>query len=1211
MKIDKLVLVNWGALRSGEYSMGNMTLLTGPTGSGKSTLLDALQTVMTATRQNIFSYNPGQDETTQTSRGTKSKRTLWSYIVGAEDNLFARPDGAHGYVAAVFRPSEGEDGKPFTALMAVAARVDGSGERRQAVMERMALLIVDDAVLALDDFVSPDMEGNLRIVPVEKVESHLKDKYPRVTNYRDGKREYLCQLYGRFRGQKSVSPPEAEAAAKAWSQSIAHKPIGSVDELVREQILEHDPVQLGQRISQIGDLMRQVHNLRVEGERLKASVGRLETIGNLASGATKAHEQAVQFQLIASKRALQEDIRQINAATDAIGKLNADIAIEGKASEQFANERNGFNDSLIRIQAQLAGIPEAEQRRQLQDAIKTSMKSAQEAVGALLASISAAERLLTQAKNIAGMVFPARFHLLSEAVTKVVHALPSVSTDRASRNRPALSKLVQSLEKEECDTREALTVAAGFAGAEGKLNELFDVLAAPEDSLMAALQMQRGQIGAEEEAASLREEELAARKRNLATGGADYPKHIRHALGEFRSDLPSARVQVLCDLIEPASDTWQAAIEGYMAGARFNFVVAPDWESRAIEFVKARHLRASIVQGSLCLKNARHDQVRTDSIIHELATDHPIAKAYLVEQYGGVVKVKYAEELRHAKRGLTVDGKGSGSRTMFKVEEFDSLVFGKAAKQLAFERTVKQHEAAEQELRQIREQRKTLQGLVAVTGALTRPNFEAASELENAAKKLDACREDLKRLNLSEVVSIEAEIASLTAQRDVVDGQIRESDARVGGHREAIKGHSVALGRLQAQQDDRRARVDADTARLKGLVVVNAALSFSELETQVDDLLATHDYSQQEVQGKLSASQREAERYYGDVREAIADYNQHARSDERFEDLHGVVTRDSDFGPVYGRLVKLLGRVREQLAIQREVGLYKNIEELRRAEGSFKDVFTKQFCYEIRNAVDTGVKTLRALNGELEKLKFGTDKFRIDWSMWVPEFKEYYDFFTAAYDLSESQESSDLFGTVGLSAENCRVRDRLVDLLLSNDQERALKELQRIADFRNYRRYEIWKESDSGSRVALSEWGTGSGGQLETPAYIVRAAIVTNRLKHFEKGMKLKMLVNDESFARMDERRAHDVIRFIRDSLGIQLICAMPTKHAGAIKSEFTKEWGFTRTSAEGNGEVDFVSEADERDLNPDTLRDLWEMRREEVRQQAKLAFEANEQATL
>lgn len=80
--------------------------------------------------------------------------------------------------------------------------------------------------------------------------------------------------------------------------------------------------------------------------------------------------------------------------------------------------------------------------------------------------------------------------------------------------------------------------------------------------------------------------------------------------------------------------------------------------------------------------------------------------------------------------------------------------------------------------------------------------------------------------------------------------------------------------------------------------------------------------------------------------------------------------------------------------------------------------------------------------------------------------------------------------------------------------------------------------------MKLSEWGTGSGGQLETPAYIVRAAVVTNRLKLFEKGPSLKLLVNDESFAKMDETRARAVLGFLRDKLDLQVISAMPTMKA-------------------------------------------------------------------
>lgn len=119
-------------------------------------------------------------------------------------------------------------------------------------------------------------------------------------------------------------------------------------------------------------------------------------------------------------------------------------------------------------------------------------------------------------------------------------------------------------------------------------------------------------------------------------------------------------------------------------------------------------------------------------------------------------------------------------------------------------------------------------------------------------------------------------------------------------------------------------------------------------------------------------------------------------------------------------------------------------------------------------------------------------------------------------------------------------------LSLAKNQEVASRELLCTADYRNYRRYEIWNESGSGGRIGLSTWGTGSGGQLETPAYIVRAAIVTNRLKFFEKVPSLKLLVNDESFSKMDEQRARDVLRFLRDNVKLQVIIAQPTKRPAA-----------------------------------------------------------------
>lgn len=1204
MKLDRLILVNWGSLRSDEYPMGNMSLLTGPTGSGKSTMLDALQTVMTAVHQNIFSYNPGQDETTQSARNGKTKRTLWSYIVGAEDNLFARPSGAHGYVAAVFKPSEGESGKEFTALVAVAARVDGTGERRIAVGERLNLLIIDDAALGINDLVSRDSDGNMWVVEADKVENHLKAQFPRVTNFRDTKREYLCQLYGRFRGVRTVPFPEAEAAAKAWSQAIAHKPIGSVDELVKTQILEYDQQQLGQRISQIGDLMRQVHTLRKEGERLRENVAKLEGIGASITEATKAYEQAVQYQVVAAKRTLRDDEQAIEAARKAITELDEKIKVEGQKVERAEEEKEGLSSSLVAIEAQLLGIPAANQKAMLDTRMVAAQTATKEALLKLIDALSNVDALQSTARQIVGLEFPVTFRALRQAASIVGGALSKVGSYPVNQWKDSLVALSEKENLEE--TISVMQVVRDLENLTHRYDALHQALAGASNSFSAAVSEQRGELNQSILDAESLEAEASARKANLAEGGADYPRHIKVALDKFRSDLPDAKAQVLCDLIEPANEEWQAAIEGYLGMARFNFVVEPAWEGKAIEFVRQNHLRASVIQGALCARNAKPERVPEESIIHELVTEHPIARDYLIDQFGSVVKVYDVEQLRYTSRGVMKDGKAAGSRTMYNAT-YESLVFGKAQQEKARLAAIDNHEKALAELEKLRASRKELTALLGLVSNLKQPVFDATTDVTREVAEIERVLDDLKRLDLSEVKKLEGEKAVLKLNIGRQDGIIRAADRLIGQYQTEKQEQRNLISLKDGNLLSKRQRQTDELNKLRALCQVNEVLSYVELEKQIDGLVERVTASQ--ATQDSSALQITAVAALGDVRQAVANYNQGARSVEQVDFPYE--HRDDNFGPTYGLLVRLLFRVREQLQIQEGTGIFKNVDELRQAEASFRDVFTKQFCYEIRNAVDNGVKTLRALNTELDKLKFGTDKFHIDWSSWVPEFKEYYDFFSATYEMSDSQETEDLFATTKLSPESCGVRDQLVALLLSTDQERALKELQRIADYRNYRRYEIWKTSDSGSKVGLSEWGTGSGGQLETPAYIVRAAVVTNRLKHFDKGSHLKLLVNDESFAKMDERRAHDVIRFIRDSLGIQLICAMPTKHAGAIKSEFTKEWCFTRTEAEGNGEVDFISEADERDLNTDRLRELWDSRREDVRLQAQLLFEADEEKAL
>jgi energy-coupling factor transporter ATP-binding protein EcfA2 len=1206
MKLDKVILVNWGALRDREYEMGDMTLFTGPTGSGKSTILDAIQTVMTAAYQNIFNYNPGQDEQSQTARNGKSKRTLWSYIVGAEDNLFARPGGAHGYIAAVFSPDakDPDTAKSFTAIVAAAARVDGSGDRRVAVQERLGLLIVDDARLVFDDFVetvSPD-GSSTTFVAVEHIEAALRRKYKAVTSFRDGKREYLSHLYGRFRGQKTVSFPEAEAAARALTQSIAYRPIGSVDDLVRTQVLEYDPQQLNQRITDISGLMRQVSGLRRDGERLKANVGRLDALSANITKATRAFELSAVASAAAATRAVLDDQQKLQEHADNLERLLLSIDDEAAERRQLLQSRQAYDEQRIRIEATLLGTPVADQHVRIGREIADAHTRAHDIARATVRDVAACRALVAVARSISELDLPQSWGAVRTAALGVAQALRELDESGADLDR--LEGEVDTLLASELDVRAALTVVKALDGLGILLGQIYSAVTDPTSGFNVALRTQLGALEAEVAELARRERELATQKESLATGGASYPNEIAFAVKTLKAEIPAAGVQVLCDLVEPAPGSeWHSAIEAYMGRARFSVIVAPDWEERAMALVKERRLRVSVVQGSKVLRQSRERSVLEDSIVHELRCEHPTAKAYLDSQFGAVVKVRDFETLRHTARGVMKDGRAAGANTMYAVEAAD-LVFGQEARRIKRDKVAAEHQRAEAALGEINRLKQSALATAQLCGKITPATFAGADGLEQTAHDVERARAALATLDLSEVEELHNQKETVAAQIDAIDARVSESDKRSGGHQLHADQCRVAGQRVEGGLPAKQALERTRQSELAKVVELNPALALGTLLGEAQQSAATA--SIETLHSQARSHEQTLTTCCHKVLQELSDYNQAAQGDERLEavlEATGVEGSASRYIP----LVALRERVAGQLAIQKDIGVVKNLDQLRVAESSFKDVFTKQFCYEIRNAVDSGVKTLQYLNRDLERLKFGTDRFILDWAEWVPEFKEYFDFFKATCELSESKESLDLFAVTELSEENAKVRDKLVALLLSEDQDRALKELQRIADYRNYRRYEIWKESDSGSRIGLSTWGTGSGGQLETPAYIVRAAVVTNRLKNFDRSMSLRLMMNDESFAKTDERRARDIIRFLRDKLGMQLLCAMPTKQAGAIKTEFSKEFSITRLHSPGHGETNLVSDADERTLRSDALRSLWEQRRAQVRDQARIDFEVSE----
>jgi uncharacterized protein YPO0396 len=244
------------------------------------------------------------------------------------------------------------------------------------------------------------------------------------------------------------------------------------------------------------------------------------------------------------------------------------------------------------------------------------------------------------------------------------------------------------------------------------------------------------------------------------------------------------------------------------------------------------------------------------------------------------------------------------------------------------------------------------------------------------------------------------------------------------------------------------------------------------------------------------------------------------------------------------------------------------------------------------------------LNTELENHVFGTDKERFNFGYdWVPEFRDYYRFFKEVIETPNLGDGSTLFDTE-LTGKSADVRDRFLKMLLDKDTQTALRDLDRVSDYRNYRRYEIYKKPENKDRIALSKYGTGSGGQLETPAYIIRSAAITSALRFNEGNAHCRMVLVDEAFSKMDESRTREVINYLTEALGLQLIFIMPTSKSGHFLDLISNQIVFSKCPSEEKiGELETQVIVDRKVCNQEKIQTLWANHRKTVRHQGMFDF--------
>ncbi len=1193
MKLQSVGVINWANLPSRNYKFSEITLITGESGAGKTTLLDAIQTIMTAATAGLYQYNPGQEEAPQQSR-TKETRTIASYFLGCDDGAYSRPDGAHGYLIANWVPEMGETSDPFCAVVGCTAYLDTAGSRRTGKEETLVFALVRSFHLDVSNFQTTDPAGKQHIVPVKQLAVHFKKHYPQYSlEMARGKEDYLCKLYGALRGQGSVNKIEARGAAKALSKFMVYKKLDNLDEFVRRDILE--PYDLSDAIRQVSSMMRTINEMEQEAHKIENGVGFLDAAEKSMSGFIQT---AVDEQLAGYERLYRGGLqlgRKHTEMSEASRQLSSEIKTYINEQAEITGRLDQLADELRDLEMRRHGYGVLEQKERLQRELDELEKGqAGMARELLMANHQRAVNRELALKLDEAASSDAGIYDSPQEEARWEKRFAAVIENDAWEGLP-LNKLLAHGGLEELSQGKAQ-----LARTERSQNELEKALKEKRSGLnQAFFQAQENVIKLSDRHKRLEDQVSQLEVANQVP----YPYEVKRALKLISDHYPEADPQVLCDHVEVIDDAWQVAVEGLLGNNRFLIMVDPEYEARAIKLIEPYGLsKSAVIQGKKAARDVRRHNPAEDSLHQLLRFSHFVAENYFKAAYGNVKLVDDAETLSRTPRGLMKNGMASGGYKMFIVTISEAeLVFGRTARQRSAKAQKEQLEKLETQLTQANKHLEVISlwqdaankvAPVLFSGPLTQI-LQAESARQEVLRQIE-------ELDISECKEIDEGVQKVKAKQGRLSRKNDQINRQIGAHENEIRSMAVKLeGLANAREEkDKQAEIHLD-------ILSRYAKQWHDFA--MEDALAA---IRQRDLTMEAATKIEGENFG-------ARLNQHTAAVERgLEKFNEMRLRGTTID--YSRFLEqnlLRGQNRENLTtcfsfacdltrqaraalnFLRNDILAKHKAKLTDMTQQFNTTFISHLCHSLHNAVRDGKAKLDALNRKLRDHYFGEEYYRFEYK-WIPEFREYDKFFREAVML-DSGSGVSLFSRDVLSKESRRIFTEICNKLLDPDVERSIEDLRRIADYRNYRSYDI-KKCLPDRELSLKTYGSGSGGQMETPSYVIRSAGLSSALRFGEGYSHLKTVLIDESFSKMDEQRCKAVIDYLANKLGFQILFVVPTMKAGALHDHVDQVVQVTKLPTDHpRGELNTTVLVTANQLKKRRVIELWQKERLSIENKA------------
>jgi len=1188
LKFNKLILANWANIPNQEYLLSNLVFLTGETGVGKSTMLDAIQTLMTANKKGIVQYNAGQDEA-QNKKRDKEYRTLQGYFSGEDRFKFSRPDGCRSTIALSFKNSKNEEKSLFSALITGSVSFEESKNEKRPILDSLHFFIIKNTELSQEDI----LDENKRLLDHRELYKSLSLKYEKdnVIHCID-KSDYLNTLYGNLWGKTKTTSFASEKAARAFSNFIHARPVDNINAFVRNEFLP--PKDMKDEVSSLSDTIRALDKLKKDAKEIEEGISILSNLESKLSAVIKKWHVLGEEHFIYSHYEVLKQESKIKNDEKKYNKIESEIKKFENRLKKLDLEESNLNDKLLELKVAQNANDRVKELQDINKKLEDIKKDFNKGISNTIGIIGNIEKISRDISSV--FLHREKFSNLCIILSDFKVILDKFSSN--SFNQYFLNNDINSLDLEYqviefrdlldrvVDTYATFINSSEFINEKDAIDKSYQSFIIQKDSLLKEIKTIDSEINILEDTKFF------------------CPSHIQESYDVLKKMLPSANAHLLYEYVELLDDEWREAIEGFIGNNRFSIIVSSEYEKEAIDIVRQNNLKIKIIQGKKVLEELeyRGKSLPEESIVNLLKISNDKAQAYLIVTYGDVLQVENSAELTKAKRGITIDCKAASGNLLFTCNLKDKrFIFGEEAQR----RTL---HGMKEEKKELELKRNQIDVNIDITRNISMllNNFDKDKKIANLDdivfinSNYYKYKDNLKvraLIDTSEFEEISKEIESCTFRLKEIKEEIVNLNQELGSNKLSFSEKEIVENNnLQILEDKKRV---LEINRNTHFLVYDRLVIFSNngFENYEKNILGKIDINihmkqPENLLSALSPLWHEFDNYYTIqiLSNKIALPNAFS-----FDEIQISTQYFDEIITFKSELINRIDEKNNSLTFK-----YKN--EIQNADMQFKNTFLNDFCHAIYVNIKQGEHSIDRLNDTLKKHKFGNETFKIKRSPADEELKRYQEYFKVIHESNKTAEEGSLFEE--LSKQGFEdVSNSLLSLFMDN--EKHINELIRISDYRNYNNYDIYQEID-GTSISLSRNGKNSGGQGETSYYIIRSINLQSALKPSETNPNsLESIIIDESFLKSNEKRSKEILSYLNESLGFQIICAMPTKNVGTFYEIDSSNYHFVQfpLGAYSNGELDYQTFVEFKSRNNKEIKKLYDDEEkslfEEVKKQA------------